>query len=220
MTQGILNSYTNILILNGTLPPQSVVNKINWNTDVTAADGALAKAQQHNIKVDYLVGDLDSASSSKITIPNDIEIHHNPDQNSCDFEKCIDFLRAKKSSPTLIIGINGGEIDHIINNIHIMAKHHRTDGEFFFLDGNEDGIIKLGMILTRAKKFTCEIGETISIFPLPEAIITTQGLQYPLTKKSIHQSSGILCSRNKTISKEIEINVHQGMVLVVIDIML
>lgn len=215
----ILNSYKTVAILDGILPTTKLLARINWRSKVIAVDGALIKAQAHGIKVDYLVGDLDAIRASKFAVPDGIKIHHDPDQDSCDFEKCIAMTRAERLGPTLVIGISGGEIDHIISNIHVLIKHHRQDGEFFFLD-NDGGKVKLGIALTKSQKISCEVGRNVSIFPYPDAVITTSGLQYPLENAYINQTKGVLCSRNKTIAEEMEIIVHQGVVLVILDVTL
>jgi len=210
----MLHNYRSVILLDGSMPSQAVLDMIDWDKRVVAADGAIVKAMEYNIKVDYLVGDLDG----HLIKPRGVEVHHNPDQDSCDFGKCIDFIRHKNLAPSMIIGINGGEIDHIISNIHIMVKHHQQDGEYFFLDSDGKGGIKFGLVLTESHKFASGVGKNVSIFPYPDACISTNGLQYPLNKTEIKQFEGILCSRNKTVDEEIEIIIHRGMVLVVLDL--
>lgn len=217
MSHEILGLYNSIIILDGVMPSPAALNLINWDKPVIAADGALLKAQQHKISVDYLVGDLDTISPFLTNNYGSMHICHDPDQNSCDLEKCINFARNKSLYPTLIVGISGGEIDHILSNINILIKCHQNDGELFFLDGDDKDNIKLGFVLTKSKKLYCRPGKNISIFPYPDAVITTHGLRYPLCHAYIQQTAGILCSRNKTLKEELDIIIHQGVVLIVID---
>ena len=40
------------------------------------------------------------------------------DQNSSDFQKAMKYLESQNLLPTIILGISGGYIDHILNNIN------------------------------------------------------------------------------------------------------
>lgn len=209
-------SYNSIIVLNGSdLYP---LDFVNLSKKIIAVDGAFKNLQNIGIKIDHIVGDLDSINKELLNSEYKQRLHHNPDQNTTDFEKAIKFARDISLTPSVIVGINGKEIDHILNNIHVMVKHHQYDGEFFFIDSQSNGSIKLGMVISKTKLFRCGIGKTVSIFPFPSATLTTQGLEYPLLVETISQCSGVLCARNKSSSDEIEITVHSGLILVILDI--
>lgn len=208
--------YNSIIALNGSdLYP---LDSLNWSKKIIAVDGAFKNLKNMGLKIDHIVGDLDSISKEIVNSEYKQKLHHDPDQNTSDFEKAIKFARHMSLTPSVIVGINGKEIDHILNNVHVMVKHHQYDGEFVFIDSQSNGSIKLGMVLSKSKLFRCGIGKTVSIFPFPSATLTTHGLEYPLSMETIVQCSGVLCVRNKSASDEIEIVVHNGLILVTLDV--
>jgi thiamine pyrophosphokinase len=211
-----LYQYASIIALNGS--DSYSIEIVDWSKKVIAVDGALKTLNDLDINIDYIVGDLDSINQPDLISKYKSKFHHKPDQNTTDFEKAIKLVRELSLTPSLILGINGKEIDHILNNIHVMVKHHEFDGEFFFLDCQNNSPAKIGIIVTKSKLLNCGAGKTISIFPFPSASLTTYGLQYPIYKKTINQCSGILCARNKSVLDEVEIIVHEGLILVTFDI--
>jgi thiamine pyrophosphokinase len=113
MKQILFNTHFNAIIyLNGDITEGdiNILKTINNSVVVIAADGALN--QLNNVSVDYVIGDLDSI--------NDTTTSHNiikdSNQNKYDFEKALDFAIANNYKNVLILGINGREYEHSINN--------------------------------------------------------------------------------------------------------
>ena len=187
-----------------------------------AADGAVDKMNKIGLQPDYIIGDGDSFTEK--TCGSGVKIVRMTDQNSTDFEKCIAFAKNNNLLPSLILGINGGEIDHILGNIQALLKH--SDGlDLYFLDfypkyntGDTRLGMKLGFPLTN-QKFRTKIkkGTTVSILPFYPTRITSKGLYWELSDQLL-KPNGILGIRNKAHSDFMEIHVIEGRVLVVLDI--
>jgi thiamine pyrophosphokinase len=192
------------------------------NVPIIAADGAANKLLAHNIMPTYIVGDGDSVqqSTNNITITNVII----DDQNSTDFEKCILFARGVNLLPALILGINGGEIDHILGNIQAFLKH-ADNLNLYFLDTYAIGTakenifgIKLGVPLT-SKKLTINMKtkSIISIIPVHNVKIQSDGLFWELNN---HQFTvnGVLGIRNFNKNNVVTFDILHGKAVLIADV--
>jgi thiamine pyrophosphokinase len=144
------------------------------------------------------------------------------DQNSTDFEKCMDFAERSNFLPCLILGINGGEIDHIVGNIQMLTRHAQGQN-FYFLDTypkiSAPGIgLKLGLPLSK-QTLTLQLKPecTISFMSFHEAIVQTQGLEWELHKQLL-TLDGILSLRNRSKNNMVSFTLKSGKALAVIDI--
>jgi thiamine pyrophosphokinase len=86
---------------------------------IIAIDGASNPLIKEKIFPDYIIGDLDSCEQKR---NDNSEYIHLNDQDYCDFEKSLKFCETKNFGPFFIFGINGGQIDRIIQNLHIFLK--------------------------------------------------------------------------------------------------
>lgn len=203
MTCNYLNKARSVIILNGNIPNLEFTDKI-----IIAADGA---AHKLNITPHYVIGDMDSSSNFDLNSKY-IKID---DQNSTDFEKCLNFVTKNNLTPTLIIGMSGGEIDHALNNIYSFMKYSKNN-EIYFLDEDENNKLKFGIALKNIMNFEVKTNAKISIMPFPEAIISSYGLKWELnkTKLSLEYTS----SRNFAVKEDIELTLISGQALAIISI--
>lgn len=213
MIEKILAGYKSVTILNGTLPSERIIKQLTNNKIIIGADSSQELILK-NIVPDILIGDFDSRNINSVA-----EIIEDNDQYTTDFEKSIRLLRERQLTPSLVIGFSGGEIDHILGNIHSLIKHHQSNEELFFIDQDNKGNIKLGVVVSNYFETFHSPGYKVSIFPFQKAIISTEGLKYPLVHQLIEQTAGTLAIRNETITEEkVKIKVDQGIILVVFDI--
>ena len=106
--------YRSVLCLNGELPGAHFFRQ---NTlPLIAADGAANKLVKMQLTPEIIIGDLDSVNSD---IRLQHSVLHKPCQNSSDFQKALDYLEVHQLLPTIIVGVSGGRIDHILNNVNI-----------------------------------------------------------------------------------------------------
>ncbi|WP_425360847.1 MULTISPECIES: thiamine diphosphokinase [unclassified Candidatus Tisiphia] len=135
------------------------------------------------------------------------EVIRVPDQNSCDFEKSLQYLENKNLLPAIIVGMSGGYIDHILNNISIFLKN----GSIFYAPSIVGYVIKAG----ETRVFTLSVDTKISLLGFSSAQISTKGLKWEL--KHYHMSfPGTNSSFNRTICETVSIEVHSGLSLVMI----
>lgn len=193
--------YRSILALDGELSDKDFFNN---GLPVIAADGALNTLNLLGIIPKAVVGDLDSARADLL---HDIEVVHEPDQNSCDFEKTLTYLEKMNLLPSIIIGVNGGYLDHILNNVNIFLQR----GSVFYTRAMMGHVIHTNEI----KTFSLPINTKISIMGFPEAEVSSRGLQWELTHYQM-AFPGRNSSFNRTCKDVISIEIHQGLCLVMI----
>lgn len=204
----VINSHKSIIFLNGELPSDAFLDLINTDVPLIACDGA---ANRMSLEPTYTIGDFDSISAQLEKV-NVIEA---ADQNYTDFEKCLSFVKEEKLAPVLILGVNGGEVDHIIGNAQVMAKHG-ADVPCYFLDSYANGI-KLGLPLVEHLSFNAQVGATISIIPFETTCLTTKGLKWELCN-DVLCCKGTLGLRNEAAFEQIDIDVKFGHGVIIIDL--
>lgn len=94
----------------------------NFSSDIKiiSVDGAFKNLLKNNIKIDFLIGDLDHNHKKNIFEIKSIKnIIHEPSQDLCDFEKSILYIKKNDIFPLFIFGINGGSFDRILHNMNI-----------------------------------------------------------------------------------------------------
>lgn len=194
--------YKSILCLNGDLPEAAFF--INISLPIIAADGAANKLVKIGIKPQMVIGDLDSLHEEH---KDKLPLHFHYDQNYCDFEKSLAYLAQQHLLPTIIVGVNGGCLDHVLNNIN------------HFIDTNNliyaPPVYGLTIKEQTIKTFSLSFNTKLSLFGIPHAKVTTEGLKWNL-KKSLLTFPGKNSCFNRSTHEEVTITVHEGSVIVFI----
>lgn len=194
-------NYKSILCLNGDLPSADF-----FKTDlpIIAADGAANHLMQLGIIPQIVIGDLDSISPEYLKI---IPSHYHHDQNFCDFEKSLQYLEENRLLPAMIVGVNGGYLDHVLNNINLFlnSKCVLFSPPLYGFALNED----------ENKSMILPLNTKISLLGIPSAIITTAGLKWNLYNDPLTFPGKSSCF-NRTEKAEITLKIHSGALLVLI----
>lgn len=137
---------------------------------VVAADSGADSALFHGIRPAAVIGDFDSVSAQarhKIAGEN---LHQVAEQDSTDFEKCLQRLVA----PLIIaIGFSGSRHDHFLAVLNTLA---RQIGPKTILLGGEDVIA----LLPAQIALDLPAGTRVSLFPMGAARGTSTGLHWPI----------------------------------------
>ena len=87
---------------------------------VVATDGAWAKAAAAGIRVDRVVGDLDSLTPTEraalLASQTEAEIH-DPEKDFTDLELAVDGALTRGARQLIVFGAFGGRIDHTLANV-------------------------------------------------------------------------------------------------------
>lgn len=194
--------YRSILCLNGELPDPSFFH--NWSLPVIAADGAANALYDLGVFPDLITGDLDSVR------PAILENHsflHLPDQSSTDYQKAMHYLKAHDLLPAIVVGINGGYLDHILNNINIFMETNCL----LYSPPIRGVVVKEKSMVN----FLLPAQTKISLIGMPEVVLSSGGLKWELNQSHLSFPGKNSCF-NRTLSPEIILDVHEGAVLVLI----
>lgn len=195
-------AYRAVLCLHGKLPEREFF--VNAKLPIVAADGAANVLHALGISPNIIIGDLDSVTE---TASNKSEIIYRPEQDLCDFNKALEYLQTADLLPAIIVGISGGCLDHVLNNINI------------FLHSNSLLYAPplLGQVLRAGTKhvFSFPTDTKISIIGMPKAIISSHGLKWELHNHELSFPGTNSCF-NRMSQPETVLSVHQGLALVLI----
>lgn len=103
---------------NHRIPPGSIV---------VAADSGFERARAAGLRVDHLVGDLDSVDPAAIAESPATRVHRHPtDKDATDAELAIDLARTLHDPATrgdlIVFGDTGGRLDHLLADIALLAS--------------------------------------------------------------------------------------------------
>ena len=190
-----------IIILNGDILEDDILLLNYFKGIKIAADGSANTLIKNNIIPNYIIGDLDSFNIEYL--PPMTQLINILDQSQYDFEKCLEFAISNNCRRILLIGMNGGALDHTLNNWSIFIKYSADVELFSYACG------QIGTLITNDITFGAEVGEIISIIPFPNAILTTDGLKWNLTNTTL-EFGKFEGARNEAINKKVTIKLHLG----------
>ena len=197
-----------ILFLNGKIDLMFCEKYIHEHLSllpIYCADGAYVKVKESTVlysKVKKVIGDFDSG----VVEISDIFLIDN-DQETTDFEKCLNYLTSEKMSKVYVFGASEGEMDHFLGNISI-AHHYKNKVDIEFVD-------KSSRYFFIPKQYTIHnvYGKMLSLMPLNCAQnVYLTGLKYPLSGEDL-QFGGRIGIRNYAINDVVDISFVAGDVL-------
>ncbi|MDR1907117.1 MAG: thiamine diphosphokinase [Puniceicoccales bacterium] len=195
-----LGVYRSLLCLSGTLPDGEFFS--HFDLPIIAADGASNLLSQRGIIADVVIGDWDSVREPVAARTKKVIIR---DQSSSDFQKALKFIQENHLSPSIVLGINGGYMDHILNNVSILAQ---TDS-IGYMSPN------LGFVVRHDWAFNFPIGTKLSLFGMPSGRIDTRGLRWELKDQELHFPEYSSCF-NRTVAERVEFDIGGGAIFLVI----
>ncbi len=205
--------YQAIIIANGTVIDRKDVLKLD-NIFIIATDGSYKHCKRLKIVPNIIIGDMDSITDQDYDA---VDYHYIDNQDNTDLEKAILYCKTHNFNQILVLGVFGGEVDHSLNNVMIMAKYAKQNMQFTILDQYQDDKLKLGIILSRSSiKFNCSKNSLVSILPLPIATVSTVGLEWELNKTLLTFDS-FTSARNIAIQTDVEVICSRGQSIVIID---
>ncbi|GFY65107.1 thiamine pyrophosphokinase [Trichonephila inaurata madagascariensis] len=172
----IQQQYRSIVVLNGEIPDSSFFKQ---SIPIIAVDGGANKLLSIGVHPDLVIGDLDSINPNLRANLNTVYL---PDQDYCDFSKAMAHLKTVKLLPSIVTGITGGAIDHILQNINIFLS---TDSIFY-----TPSPPMVGYTLQKGTThfFSLSKNTKISLLGIPKAQISTKGLKWELHLRACLQT--------------------------------
>lgn len=182
------------------------------------ADGGANCAALSGRMPDFVIGDLDSISPENLNHCKNTGcvIEQYPcEKDETDLELAL--LRAEEKASLVgqediwLYGASGNRIDHFLGNVALMLSYARKGYRIRLVDPEHEM-----WILQGREEISAPQGQELSLISLSEkALVTTEGLYYPLQKGVLFQDSPRGIS-NVFLGGKAVIEVHEGWVMVVI----
>ena len=187
---------------------------------VVAADSGLDRCVADGLRVDHLVGDLDSVSPAALASAEAeaIEIHRHPaDKDATDIELAIDLvvaLAAGDSARLLVVGPGGGRLDHQLADILVLAGPALAGWAVSARFGEADVRIAVpgNDVALDGPQST-----QVSLLPIAGVArdVTTTGLRWALTDADLAVGTTRAMS-NELVGGPAEVRVAEGVLAVVV----
>lgn len=141
---------------------------------VVCCDSTARQFTEHGRTPWRIIGDLDSLNADLRQRFEPI-IRHNPDQETNDQTKAVEYLKAHGLTHIAIIGATGLREDHTLGNISLLVDYMRQgiDARIY----TDHGVF---IPCCDTFSFYCPVGSQVSVFNFGARQINATGLRYPL----------------------------------------
>jgi thiamine pyrophosphokinase len=92
---------------------------------VIAADSGADRAAEAGVRVDLVVGDLDSISPPRLDAltAGGVSVERHPtDKDETDLELALRLARDRHPDRIVVLGGDGGRLDHVLGNVVVLAQ--------------------------------------------------------------------------------------------------
>ncbi len=184
---------------------------------VIAADGGLAAAVAIGLRVDVVVGDLDSADEQQLAAAaaGGAEIERHPaEKDATDLDLAVQCALAHRVTQVVVVDSTGGRLDHFLGGIILLGSGALVGVEVTaYVDDAVIVVVRGGGTRT----IPAAVGATITLLPTHGAAVgvSTEGLRYPLGRETLVAGTTRGVS-NVVIGPEPKVSVTAGALLVVV----
>ena len=185
------------------------------NKNIIGVDKGMEFLYRNQIMPSYIVGDFDSVSEeigNYYRKQTDVPIReYNPVKDASDTEIAIRLAVTLGCKELLILGANGGRLDHLWANVQSLAIPMKAGIDARILDEqNRIRLIKGEITLKRTEAY----GPYFSVFPLGDKIygFNITGARYPLKDHTLTPYDS-LCVSNQFAEDEVRISAPDGVVI-------
>lgn len=153
---------------------------------VVAADGGARVAAYYGVKVDVVIGDMDSLSAAEIEAlaRSGAELHRfSEEKNETDLELALMLVCERGASWIRIVGAVGDRLDQTLSNIYLLALPALEGRDARIVAGTQETrLVQRGTTVIDGAA-----GDTISLIPLNGAVrgVRTEGMYYPLRDEDL-----------------------------------
>jgi len=206
-----------VILANGLPPPEALCREVITGSEfLIAADGGSKIALRYRLKLDCVIGDLDSLRPRELAALQALKVPVFPypkDKDSSDLELALDFALQRKPASLVILGAGGKRPDQWLANIMLLLKaNHR---------GVKAKLVEPGweiFILPKHSKLSGVPGTRLSLIPLTEQVmgVTLEGLKYPLSQADLTwgRSKGL---SNEFVESNIKVSYRGGILLAILE---
>lgn len=182
---------------------------------VIAADSGADLAEHLGLRVDLLIGDLDSISPAahERAKASGTEIRAYPSaKDATDLELALDAAIEARATEIVVIGGAGGRLDHHLANFGLLGSRKYAVADITWTTGVERTYIVRG-----TRHVPTSPGQTVSVIPLGGTArgVHLRGLRWPLAGAKLRAGTTRGLS-NEATGTEAAITVSEGTLMVVV----
>jgi thiamine pyrophosphokinase len=191
-------------------PARAALPEIPEDALVIAADGGILEAERLGLRIDLLVGDLDSAPPEAIARAPRVE-RHPTDKDESDLELAMDAAVAGGARRIVVVGGDGGRLDHLLGNAFLLGSDRWAAVEIDAVLG--DARIT---VVRDERAIDGEVGELISLYAVGGLArgVTTEGLRWALRDGELSPGSSLGLS-NEFAAPRATVRIGDGVVLAI-----
>ena len=141
---------------------------------VVCCDGGANEYIERGCLPNIIIGDGDSLSETNRLKYADL-IYHNPDQETNDQTKAVQYLLSTGKRKIAIVGATGKREDHTIGNVSLLMEYMRMGAEV--RSYTDYGVF---VPCKDTCVFECRPGQQVSIFNFTAKGLKSKGLAYPI----------------------------------------
>ena len=164
-----------VILANGDYPSSPLPLKLLKEAPyVVCCDGGADAYIANGHLPDAIIGDGDSLSEANRLRYASL-LHHNPDQETNDQTKAVQFLLSQGKHSIAIVGATGKREDHTIGNISLLMEYNR-------MGATVRSYTDYGIFIPCKDTctFECKKGQQVSIFNFAAKGLKSKGLAYPI----------------------------------------
>jgi thiamine pyrophosphokinase len=181
---------------------------------VIAADGGAVEALRLGLRIDRLVGDMDSAPSELVTEleATGVAVERHPtDKDSSDLELSLEVAVREGAEEILVLGGDGGRLDHLMGAALLLASGRWMGVRLDAIFG--DALVH---VIRDERRMDGTVGELVSLFAAGGTAsgVTTEGLRWPLANDALVPGSTLGLS-NEFAEPRARVRVREGVLLAI-----
>jgi thiamine pyrophosphokinase len=203
-----------VVVVAGGRPSRTPSAALPPATVVIAADGGIDRARSLGLVVDIAIGDFDSVTPDGLA---DAEARgarierHPAAKDATDLELALDAAIALVPSRIVVVGSDGGRLDHLLGSLLLLADERYARAEITaFLGADRVDVVRGSRVLPG------QPGRIVSLLPVHGGAegVTTDGLEFPLRGESLPAGTSRGTSNVFTVT-EAHIGVARGCLLAI-----
>ena len=203
----LLQNFQTIILANGAFPQHKIPLRYLKNANrIICCDGSTQSLLDFGLEPDFIVGDLDSISTELKNRFSDI-LRHNPDQETNDLTKAVEFCIGNGWKEITILGATGKREDHTLGNLSLLTEYiEKADVQLL----TDYGVFVPQLETTAYESYP---EQQVSIFSIDtDTQFTTDNLLYPLSGRKLKSWwEGTL---NEATTESFTIKIAKGKVLI------
>jgi len=198
--------HTVLLLGDGPVDPHQLHRAHSLAQHIVAADGGARHALQHKLPLTEIIGDLDSLTNYQLWRNSGTRISEVKEQNSTDFEKCLNRVPA---ATYIGLGFLGRRMDHSLACLRSLAafSHKRI-----VLVGEDD----ITFLCPADFSIPLAEGTRVSLFPLaPVTGTMSEGLRWSIADLAF-DPRGQIGTSNKALGGTVRVGFSDGAAMLMI----